>query len=412
VLGGADLIAKATGFVVAMVIVRHFGSVGFGALSFAGSIVMHALMIGTCGLDLYAVRNTARAPEKLGAMVSTIIFLRFALGLGVYGALVALALTLPSLYSNYGLITLFGLTIFTSAVSLSWVPQALEKTNVLALANFSTQVLNLVFILLAMQMTSDILSVPVAQLVAEALVALGLFLWTLKLVGRVERPLPRKYCQNILSQSAPIGASQILRTVSLGSDLVVLGFLVSMEELGWYAGAYKLFLLGVSMGGLYFVILFPRLVQKSEITLSALSHEVGVSIRRVLRFVLPAIALVGIFSADLLQLLYDASFRVASAALIILLLAMLVNLLSSHYRSALIARGKQQTDFINVSLASAVHVVSKLTLVPLFGMNGAALGTLAGEGFLLLLGWLTMRRYGQKLNRRHPGETAVDTLHL
>src|SRR2546425_794458 len=80
---------------------------------------------------------------------------------------------------------------------------------------------------------------PAAQVFAEGAVAAGLFIWVLGNAGRPTVSLPWRYWASILSQAAPIGGAKVMRTVALGSDLVLLGFLVSREELGWYAAAYK-----------------------------------------------------------------------------------------------------------------------------------------------------------------------------
>ncbi len=44
-----------------------------------------------------------------------------------------------------------------------------------------------------------------------------------------------------------------------------------------------------------------------------------------------------------------------------------------------------------VAVGAAVHVAAKLTLIPLYGMIGAAWGTLLGETALMLLAWQASR---------------------
>ena len=82
---------------------------------------------------------------------------------------------------------------------------------------------------------------------------------------------------------------------------------------------------------------------------------------------------------------------VALAVFDCLLLAVIVSLLNGHLRQALIALGYQRLDLRNTALSSGVHVLTKVALIPVLGIAGAALGTLIGEAFLAALSALTLR---------------------
>lgn len=384
-LAGADLAAKGIGFVVAVALVRHFGSVGFGQISFASSIVMIGVLVAACGLDVYAVRNVARKPETLGAMAGAVIAIRLLLGAFVYSALLLLAAHVPSFNEIFWLIAFSGLLIFTGAVSLTWAPQALHQTNVLAAANFSVQLIYLLALLAVINTNMGLWAAPCALVLAETAVAVALLIWTCKIVQWRMRPFPLKKWFDIIKQSAPMGGSGLARTVAMGSDIIILGFFVPMEQLGWYVGAYKLYQLGNSLCAQYFVILLPRLSQKAADPSASLQAEVFQSLKNTLLVAAPLVTFAAITSDGILRSLFDPSFVTASVSLQVLLLALLFNLVSGHFRHTLLACGRQVQDFRLVAIGSIVHVVMKLALIPTLGIEGAAFGVLAGEISLTIM---------------------------
>lgn len=392
VLALADLAAKAVGFGWTLAIIHYYGSAGLGVVTFAAAFVAYALLLGSCGTDMYAVREVASGRASLGAMISTLLQLRFLLGLGAYVLLLAVAFVVPPLRVNLGLIALFGLSLFTGAISAIWVPQAVERTNVLAAANFTIQAAIWGFIVIMARQGCGLWSIAVAQVAAEGLVGLVLLGWSLKLIGRFQRPLPRIEWAGIVRHAAPIGMGRVLRTIALGSDLLVLAFFVSMDQVGWYAGANKLFLVGTASIGLYAVNLFPRLAKSAVEARPALRQSVMESIKLIVPLAaVTAVVLIACARPLLRMLFSDPTFEAAAPALRLLLAALVVSLLNTHLKSMLVAQRRQRTDLHLTAMSAGGHVAFKLALVPVMGMAGAALGTLLGEALYLVAGLWTAR---------------------
>ena len=226
---------------------------------------------------------------------------------------------------------------------------------------------------------------------AEALVAVGVLTWMRRQIGPLRRPMVWVQGVQFLRHAAPIGGSQILRAVALGSDIVLVGLLLTMTDAGWYSGAYKIFMLGVSLSAAYFVILFPQFAQQAADSTAALARELRVSLARVLAVAVPALGLGIWIAGDILATLYEPSFGVATRTLRILLVVVAIAIVNGHIRHALIVLGRQQQDLRNVAVSSTVHVIMKLALIPSIGIAGAAVGSLVGESVLMVLGWSTLR---------------------
>lgn len=387
----ADVTSRGLAFLGTLLIVRAFADEAFGRLGVATTVVAYALQASACGLDVYAVRHGARHPDQIGATASTVMVVRSALGLAAYTLLLAVCWALPTLRPLLPLVALFGLTIFTGALSLAWVPQALQQTRAMATALLASGALYFAGVLIITTSGSPLWSVPVAQVAAEAIVAVGLYRW---LQGRPERlvaPWPVAAWMGILRESTPIGASWLLRTVALGSDLVLLRLLlVGDAQIGWYNGASRLFALMMGLSAVYFTILYPRLSQRAAESPGAFRIEALGSLRRVVPLALLGALGVALLAPWTLALLFSPSFAGAAMALRVLGAAAMVNVINNHFRYMLLATGRQQVDLRNTAVATVVHLALKLALIPVAGIEGAALGTLGGELAVLALGvWAT-----------------------
>ncbi|MFO0809715.1 MAG: oligosaccharide flippase family protein [Gemmataceae bacterium] len=390
-LAGANVAARGMAFAATVLVVRAFGSAGLGELSFVLSIVTYAVTVGTCGLDLYAVRAVASRAAAVGDLARRVVVIRLALGTATYVTLVALALAVPSLRAVAGLVAVFGLSLLTTAVTLTWVAEGLQNVRVMALTDVGTQGLYLLLLLAGVTLAGGLWVVPVAQLLAEGLIAAALIAWVWRTFPRPGPLLPRTQWRAILAQSAPIGGARLLRAVAVGSDLVMLGFYVGMTEVGYYSAAYKLYLVGMSLGALYLVLMFPRIVRSASDSPAALQREVHASFRFVLSVGIPAVAALAACSPGLLGALFGSPFQAGARSLQLLLVTLLIQELTGHYRNVLLAQGRQTTDLTLVAVSAAAHVGLKVTLIPELGIEGAALGTLLGEALLLILTWRSAR---------------------
>ena len=388
-LGGADLTAKALGFTVTMVTVRTFGAEGLGQLGVAAALVAYGALFTTCGTDVFGVRAVASHPSRAHAVARAIRRARLGLAGFAYLALILVAAAIPRLRSVLPYVAIHGLLVFVTALSLVWAAQGLERTRILALANVGIQGLALSFVLAFVALGAGLGAIPLGQVLGEGGIAILLMLWLHRHATRGDdSPLQ---VAGILRASAPMAGSQLLRALALGSDVLILALVMPMDDVGRYAGAYRVFTLALSLSATYFVILLPRLCSiAAHGDGSAVRREMTASLGRVSLIAVPLLAVLAGVSGPLLGLLFGDGFRSAAPALAILAAAVLSSLLAGHFRNTLLAIGRPVRDLGAVAAATAVHLTVKLLLAPLLGGVGVALGTLAGETTLLLVGALAV----------------------
>jgi O-antigen/teichoic acid export membrane protein len=391
----SDICSRGLRFLADVVLFRHFGDELFGQLNLAQFLAMHGMCLGTCGLDTAGTRDVASGAVPAPVMAATVVALRLALGLVAWCAVAALTLLVPQYRPSFQLAALYGLSIVSGALTLGWVAQGRGQVHVVGLASLATHLGYFCGVELTARAGWPQICVPLSLVVSETLTAAGLWVWMLWTVGAAARPLPFAAGLKFLRESLPIGGANYLRLLTFGSDVLLLGLFVTEAELGRYSVGFKLYSVGVSMLSVYFTVwLLPHLAAKTTAGPPEFQTNAQSILRKSLAVVVPLAVIGSLLAGTILQLLFARPgfrFDAATAVCQVLLLALPANLVAGHFRSVLIAVGRQRLDVRLVAAGAIVHVAAKLILIALLGMIGAAWGTLLGETVLMLLAWQACR---------------------
>jgi O-antigen/teichoic acid export membrane protein len=382
----ADIASRGLRFFADIVLVRHFGPAVFGQLNVAQSLAVQGMSVATCGLDTAGTRDVAATPPASHSIAATVVVLRLLLGVVAWACLAGLTWIIPQYRDSLELAVLYGMSMFTAALTLGWVAQARGWVNVVALSVLATNLMYFGGVQAVALFGWPPWSAPLVLIFGELLTATGLWLWIARKIGPVRRPLPAGRMLQFLRRSLPIGGANIMRGLVVGSDVLLLGLFVGKAQVGIYSGAFKLYSLGLSLIILYFTILLPHLASqvRDEPTLKTGLYS---ALTRALLAAIPITVAGIVLSRAVLHLLFGGNFEEATTALQILILALPLHLAAGHFRSAFVALGRQRLDLRLVALAAIVHVAVKLLLIPRLGITGAASGTFVGEAALFVLAW-------------------------
>src|SRR5262249_182972 len=141
------------------------------------SLAVQGMGIATCGLDMAGMRDVAAKPRATQSVAGTVVFLRFLLGLVSWVTLAALTSIVPQYRTCFELTALYGVSMFTGALTLGWVAQAHGRMLLVGLALLTTHLLYFAGVQSAVRSEWPAASVPLAMVVAEVLSAAGLWIW-------------------------------------------------------------------------------------------------------------------------------------------------------------------------------------------------------------------------------------------
>ena len=378
-------------FLADVVLVDHFGEQVYGKLALSQALAIQAMGLSTCGLDTAGTRDVASGAVPAPTLAATVVALRLGLGVIGWGALAAVTLLIPQYRASFQLAVLYGLSIFSGALTLGWVAQGRGRFHVVGLAALAAHLGYFCGVELAARADWPPVSIPLLLVLSETLTAAGLWVWMLRTIGPATHPLSLGAAFKLLRDSLPIGLASYLRLLTIVSDVMLLGLFVTDAELGQYSVGFRLYSAGISVLSVYFVVLLPHLATHATASPKVFRSALYSSLQRSLAVVGPLTLVGGLFTGVILHLLFPRASDAATGVCQVLMLAVPVNLIAGHFRSALVARGRQRLDARLVAMGAMVHVAVKLILIPALGMIGAAWGTLLGETVLMLLSWQACR---------------------
>lgn len=382
----ADMCSRGLRFLADVVLFRHFGPQVFGQLNLAQFLAMHGLCLGTCGLDSAGCRDVASKALPAPILATTILSLRLVLGLVAWGTVAVVTLLVPQYRSSFQLTALYGLSIFSGALTVGWVAQGRGQIQVFGLATLATHVSYFCGVELTAWAGWPPIGIPLVLVLSEVITAAGLWIWMLRAVGPASRPLSAGAALTLLRDALPIGGANYLRLLTFGSDVLLLGLFVSDAELGQYSVGFKLYSVGSSVLAVFFsVVLLPSLAARTTLGPAAVRSTLYSILGKSLVVVAPLSVIGSLLADTILPLLFTRAATAAIAICQVLLLALPANHIAGHFRTALVALGRQRLDVRLVAIGAIIHVAAKLILIPIYGMLGAAWGTLLGETALMLL---------------------------
>lgn len=379
-LSVGEFLSRLIAFIVAINLARQLGAENYGALGVALALVSYLVVVVDGGLEPVAVREIARNPAGLPALLKRIIGQRLLAASLMYVLLLALVFLLPDrALGGRVLALIFGGRLFAYALKTDWALRGREQMRGVALGLLAQHVVYGLGIIAVLRSSAiPLFFVPVVHVGAELVLALFYALW-LRALPRAAPVVPPPDPPNVLRESLPIGLAKVLRVAYYEGDLLLLGWLAAAPQAGYFLASQRIVLSLVALVVLYQQSAFPTLSRLAQVNLAeSRSFQNDVS-RYALLWSVP-IAAGGIYlSLPVMVLLFGPEYRDSAPILAILLLSLPVVLLQMGWHNQMLASGHAAPYLITVAAGTATHIGLGLIWIPGGGGVGAAWSTLLGE---------------------------------
>lgn len=186
--------------------------------------------------------------------------------------------------------------------------------------------------------------------------------------------------------AATLGCFWILVTIYYNVDMLILQRLVPLENVAWYASAYRLFNAATMVVGLVLgTVLYPVLARLSVESTEKLRH----AMEKWFMFTLASgvfIALTLVVAADqIVALLYPArTYAEAATPLRLLAPGLLAMYANGVFFLALFAVRLERRLLAMAAALAVLNPLANLVMIPILQQNGAALITSVTEGVVLV----------------------------
>jgi O-antigen/teichoic acid export membrane protein len=208
------------------------------------------------------------------------------------------------------------------------------------------------------------------------------------------REATREYKSSVwLKSSIPFGLTAALQLINGRTDIIMLGFFSSDAEIGIYRVAAQLGATVIFAMQAINVVQGPHIAHLfAQGDMKKLQRMVTRSAQAVLLFAVPVVLVIVFFGEPIITFVYGEAFRGAYVPLVILCAGQLVNAAMGAVGSLLNMTGHERDTMKSVLLAAIVNVTLNLTLIPMFGIIGAAIATASTLTVWNLVMWHKVRK--------------------
>lgn len=215
--------------------------------------------------------------------------------------------------------------------------------------------------------------------------------------------------KSLLESGWPLTISGILGMLMINTDIILLGWFQSAEDVGLYSAAQRIVLL------LYLV---PSVITASALPLfSRLANKEDEKLRRILELILSFIFLVAIpiavggviLGKPIMEFVFGSAYLAGALSFQILLATILIDFPVTVLNNVAFVYNKQKSLIIYSAIGGISNVIFDFLLIPQFGIAGSAWATLLAQ----LISVLYLRNVVRKVNNprimRHMTKIFIST---
>lgn len=370
-----------------MLLARYLGKSLFGDYNYITALVGSFEVLSDLGLNQIAVREIAIQRDKADEYFGSVLMLKVFLMLLTLGVLIIVAETTPSsTYVRKGLY-LYGLSVVLNFLANTYfvLYRAFEQMHyeaLLVLLARSTHVLLLVILVWRQASFTHLFWANIAAVLIKLVVGgwLTVTRFTLPKI-RFSWDLYKHY----LKETLPVGIGQIINSMSVRLDIVLLGWLTVSESVGVFSGPYRV----VDAVGLLSVVfvtaLFPTMARRADVSRDQLRQLVRSAAKIMLLVAVPAGIGLTVLARPALTLVLGSEFADAERVLQVLTPIIVPIYLNRLFNFAFISI-KRQSEYAYISGTTLIlNILLDLILIPQIGYWGACVGAVSAEVVRLIL---------------------------
>lgn len=317
------------------------------------------------------------------------------LGMNVFSylALAVALLTVPRLFEDRTLYIIISATIFLTSVGMEWLYKALEQYTYITIRSIIFKFIALVAMFLFVHEKSDYVIYGGISIFASSASNVFNFINIHKYIDL--KPLPKYNVKRHIKLVFIFFAMSCAITVYTNLDTVMLGFMSSNTDVGYYNAAVKIKHILVSLVTSLGTVLLPRstyYIEKGQInefkriSNKALNFVALVATPMTIYFILFAKQGIYFLSGNA----YDGAILPMQIIMPTLILIGITNIFGTQM---LVPLGKEKIVFYSEVSGAIVDILINAALIPLFASAGAAFGTLLAEFVVLLVQFHGIKEY-------------------
>lgn len=368
--------------------------VGTGKVSLATSIITYFSMFAQLGIPTYGIRVCAAARDerkKLSKTAQELLIINLIMCVISYIVLFGVIFSVPKMREEKNLYIVLSFTIILTSIGMEWLYKALEQYTYITVRSVCFKFIALVAMFLLIHEQKDyVIYGGITIFAASASNVLNLInahkYIDLKPFGNYDF---KQHMKPILIFFAMSCAT----TIYTNLDTVMLGFMSTDADVGYYNAAVKIKTILVSIVTSLGTVLLPRAsyyIQQGEmkafrrITKKALNFVILLAAPLMIYFIYFAKEGIYFLSGSA----YTGSIVPMQIIMPTLLLIGVTNILGIQI---LVPMGREKTVLYSEIAGAVVDVIINAILIPRYASAGAAVGTLVAEFAVLIVQFYALK---------------------
>lgn len=387
---GCRIIQAVLGLIVTMISARYLGPSGYGLINYAASIVAFFVPVMQLGLNSTLVQEIISDPDQEGEILGTALAMTL-----VSSFACVIGISVFSLLANRGetqtilVCVLYSiLLIFQSVEMIKFWFQAKLMSRYTSITILVAYIVVSVYRIILLVVGCSIYWYAISQAIDVAMIAATLLVLYNKMSEHKLRVSITR-AQMLFSKSKHYIISGLMITVFAQTDRIMLKLMLDEAAVGYYSAAVSC----ATLTSFVFVAIIdsarPTILEGKKISVEIFCHRQKILYSVIIVLALIQSAVITAFSKLIVGILYGPAYHASVNALRIVVWFSTFSYLGAVRDVWILAENKQKYLWmINLSGATA-NVVMNAVLIPLYGVNGAAMASLITQFFTnVIMGWV------------------------
>jgi len=352
------------------------------------------MLFSQLGVPTYGIRVCASVrdnKEELSRTVQELFIIQLFTTLISYAGLAVVLLTVPRLQADRTLYIIVSLNIFFTFISMEWLYKALEQYTYITVRSIIFKFVALIAMFIFIHQKSDYVIYGGITILAAS--ASNIFNFVNLHRHIYIRPLGHYNLKRHLKPIMIFFAMSCATTIYTHIDTLMLGFMATDTDVGYYSAAVKIKNILVSLVTSLGAVLLPRVsyyVKNNQI--DAFKHVTSKALHFVILMATPMMLYFMLYAGDAIRFLSGSGYEGAIIPMIIIMPTLLfIGLSNLMGIQILVPLGREKIVLFSEITGAVLDLVINVILIPHLTSAGAAIGTVVAEFTVVLFQFIVLK---------------------
>lgn len=389
-------------------------SAGNGKVAFASSVITYFNMFASLGIPTYGIRACAKVRDdrdKLSQTVQELMIINSVTMLITCLVYAGSVMLIPKFGAEKELFLVNGIGMVLNMLAMTWLYNALEQYAYITVLNLLVKIGSLVLMFLLVKQPDDYIVYGTITVIASSASYIFNFLYARKFISfrKTGTYHFRQHMKPILIFFAMSAATNVYTNL----DVVMLGFMKTDTDVGYYNAAIKVKTILVTLITSLGTVLLPRLSYYiNQNRKDDFYRMIGKAVNFVVILGIPLTLYFAMFAEESILFLAGDDFQGAVLPMIILMpTLLLIGLSNITGIQVLTPQNQEKKVLYSILWGAAIDFLLNLVLIPRYRSAGAAFATLAAELLVLVVQCIYLREMLKQMTAQiRPGKIAAATV--